>query len=57
VTEHVPGAAIITVLPATVQTEGVVEAKLTGNPEVAVALRLNGAAPSDWLSNGPKAMA
>jgi len=29
-----------------VQTDGVVEAKLTGNPDVAVALTMKGAVPS-----------
>ena len=40
--EHVPPARIVTVLPATVQIAGVVDAKLTGNPELAVALIVYG---------------
>jgi hypothetical protein len=36
--EHVPAATKVTVLPETVQIEVVVDAKLTGSPEEAVAL-------------------
>ena len=36
--EQVPAATSVTELPATVQTAAVVEAKLTGSPELAVAL-------------------
>ncbi len=35
----------VTVEPETVQTDVVVDAKLTGKPELAVALTVNGAAP------------
>jgi phage tail protein X len=56
VMEHVPAARTVTVLPATVQTEGVFEAKVTANPELAVALTLNGATPSVTLLNAPKAI-
>jgi hypothetical protein len=56
VIEHVPAARIVTVLPETVQTEGVVEAKVTANPELAVALTLNGATPSVTLLNEPNEM-
>ena len=35
--EHVPTVAIVTVVPDTVQTGIVVEAKLTGRPELALA--------------------
>jgi hypothetical protein len=45
VMEHAPIAKMLTVLPDTVQTSGVVEAKLTVSPEVAVAEIANGAAP------------
>ncbi len=38
---HVPAVSSVTVVPETVQTEGVVEAKLTGRLEVAVALTVN----------------
>jgi hypothetical protein len=43
---HVPTAIIVTVAADTVQTAGVVEAKLTARPEDAVALSVNGALPS-----------
>ena len=42
---QVPAAAIVTVAPVTVQTPVVVEAKLTGKPDVAVALTSNGGSP------------
>ncbi len=37
VIEHVPDATIAAVLPLTVQTCGVLDAKLTGKPELALA--------------------
>ena len=43
---QVPAAASVTVDPATVQTVGVVDAKLTERPEVAVALTAKGAVPN-----------
>jgi hypothetical protein len=49
-----PTATNVTVAPETVQTAGVVEAKLTASPEEAVALRVNGALPSGWLASAPK---
>ncbi len=42
---QVPTASKLAVLPETVQTDGVVEAKLTGRLEDAVALSGNGAVP------------
>lgn len=42
--EQVPLATIVTVLPDMVHTEEVVDAKLTGRPEEAVALTVNGVA-------------
>ena len=42
---HVPAEIRFTVDPATVQTAGVVEAKVIGSPELAVALTLNEAVP------------
>jgi len=51
--EHVPAARIVTVLPETAQTEGVVEAKVTANPELALALTVNGATPSVTLLKEP----
>ena len=41
---QVPGATIVTVVPVTVQTVPVLELKLTGRPELAVAAIENGAA-------------
>ena len=42
---HVPTATKVTVVPDTVHTEVVVEAKLTASPDDAVALTVNGAVP------------
>jgi hypothetical protein len=42
---HFPLATSATVLSETVQTHGVVDAKLTGRPELAVALAVKGAPP------------
>jgi len=42
---QVPAATIVTVLPAMVQTDRVVELKATVKPEVAVAVTLNGEVP------------
>ena len=46
---HVPAPTRVTVLPLTVQTPVVVEAKLTGSPDDAVADTVNGAAPNVLL--------
>jgi hypothetical protein len=43
---HVPTLTSVAVVPETVHTAGVVEAKLTARPEDAVALSVNGAVPS-----------
>ena len=43
---QVPVATNVTVLPLTVHTGVVSEAKLTGRPEDAVALTVNGGAPN-----------
>jgi len=51
--EQVPEATRVTAIPETVQTDGVVEVKLTGRPEVAVALRLKGGVPSNILPMVP----
>jgi hypothetical protein len=56
VIEQEPPAAIVTVLPATAQTAGVVEAKLTARPELAVALIVNGDTPRLTLLSAPKVM-
>ena len=42
---QVPAAARVTVFPDSVHTAGVTEAKLTGKPELAVALTVNGGVP------------
>jgi hypothetical protein len=54
VIEQAPSAAIVTVLPATVQTAVVLEAKLTAKPELAVALIVNGETPYVTLLSVPK---
>jgi hypothetical protein len=56
VIEHVPTARMVTVVPDTVQTVGVVELKVIGSPELAVALMEKGAFPMVALFNGPNAM-
>ena len=45
VIEQLPTPTIVTVLPEIVHTAIVFELKLTGRPELAVALTVNGAAP------------
>ena len=42
---QVPISSSVTVEPDTVQTDEVVEAKLTASPDEAVAVTVNGAAP------------
>jgi hypothetical protein len=56
VIEQGPNARIVTVLPATVQTPGVVEAKVTVRPELAVATIENGPTSRPTLFSGPKVM-
>ena len=51
-----PAATSVAVVPDTVHTDVVVEAKLTGRPEDAVALRVKGAAPSVWFGREPNVM-
>jgi hypothetical protein len=43
-------------MPDTVQTADVVDAKVTARPEVAVALRANGAVPNAAFERGPNVM-
>ena len=43
---HLPPDTTVTVAPATVQTAGVVDEKLTGSPDDAVAVTVNGAVPN-----------
>ena len=49
-----PADTSVTVDPATVHTAGVVELKLTANPELADAIRSNGAVPGATELNGAK---
>ena len=48
---QVPTDASVTVDPTIVQTEEVVDAKLTDSPDEAVALTVNGALPNAWLDS------
>ena len=52
--EQAPSPTIVTVLPPTVQTAVVVEAKLTDKPELAVAVTVNGETPYVTLLSAPK---
>jgi hypothetical protein len=52
----VPGVTIVTRVSLTVQTPGVVEAKLTGSREDAVALMENGTIPKVTLFSAPNVM-
>jgi hypothetical protein len=56
VTEQDPTARTVTVFPETEHTDGVVEANVTANPELAVAAMANGATPKVTLLNAPKAI-
>ena len=51
---HVPAATSVTVLPLTVHTAGVSDEKLTGSPDDAIALTVNGAAPKVLALSAPK---
>ena len=51
---QVPGATNVTVLPETVHTDVVSDEKLTGNPDDAVALTVNGNAASVRSARAPK---
>jgi hypothetical protein len=51
---QVPTATKVTVDPEVVQIVEVWELKLTGRPEVAVAVTANGAAPKALFDNAPK---
>jgi len=53
---QVPTATSVTVAPDTVQKDGVVEAKLTVSPELAVAPILNGVVPNGWFKSVAKVM-
>ena len=54
VIEHVPSVSSVTVAPDTVQTVKLLEAKVTANPELAVAVKANGAAPKVCPLGFPK---
>ena len=51
---QVPVVSSVTVLPLTVQTADVSDAKLTGKPDDAVALTLNGASLTSLSGSGLK---
>src|ERR1039457_1046801 len=53
---QVPTETSVTVAPDTVQTDVVCELKLTGKPELALALTANGAVPKTWFERAPKVM-
>ena len=53
---QVPRASTVTMFPETVQIDGVMGAKLTGRPEDAVALKLNGAVPKVTAGSAAKLM-
>ncbi len=53
---HWPTACNVTVFPVTVQTAGVVLAKLTASPDDAVADKLNGGSFSRLSGSGPKSI-
>lgn len=52
---HFPAAVGVAVVPETVQTDRVMEAKLTVSPELEIAVRCSGV-PTIWLAMGPKVM-
>ena len=54
VIEQAPAATNVTLAPATVQNEGVVDANVTVRPEVAVAVSASGDTLNAWLAIGPK---
>ncbi|MDH4050271.1 MAG: hypothetical protein OEU93_01750 [Rubrivivax sp.] len=53
---QLPADTSVSVVPLTVQTADVVDAKLTGRPELAEATRAGGAVPSVWLPGEAKVM-
>jgi hypothetical protein len=54
--EQAPVATSVTVVPETVQTDVVVEVKMTASPELAVAEMLNGGVPNATLFRTPNEM-
>ena len=53
---QVPVVTSVTIEPDTVQTDVVCELKLTGRPDEADALTVNGADPKGWFERAPKVM-
>ncbi len=53
---QVPGFTVVTVVPDTVQTDSVIDVKLTARPEDAVAPIMNGGLPWSWFARAPKVM-
>ena len=51
---QVPTASSVKLLPLTPQTLGVLDARLTGKPELALATSAGGAVPSVWLAGAAK---
>jgi hypothetical protein len=51
---QVPTVTSVTLVPETVQTAVVVEAKLTGRPEDALALTVNGVGLKERFESAPK---
>ena len=54
--EHVPLLTRVTVVPPATQTAVVGDVKMTGRPELAVALTVNGAAPKFFPVKDPNVM-
>jgi len=52
----VPAATTVTVVPDTVATDGLLLAKATGSPELAVAARSKAGAPTATGASRPKVM-
>ena len=53
---QVPAATSVSVVPLTVQIDGVVEVIVTGRPELAVAANAGGGVPMLWSPGDAKAM-
>ena len=53
---QVPAATSVSAVPLTVQTAGVLDAKLTKSPELALAINAAGVVPSVWLPGDTKVM-
>ena len=56
VTVQEPVASKVRVVPFTLQTEGVVEASVTGSPEVELATKAAGVTPLVWLPGAVSVM-